>query len=739
MRRRKTNQRQTNRKLLYMMGMIVLAGTLVVGNVLFAMFTHQHIWSGADMYTRMSGSGFYNGSISAERGSIYDSKGEVLAQNVAAYTITACLDEEMKGAKGEQLYVSDYPGTAEKLASVLGDAVDVDTLVQTMQNAKAAGRDQTELGAGTKRISKEQKEAIEKLNLPGIDFIETSTRNYPNGIFASHLLGFATYDEEEQRIVGKMGLEQSLEEYLRGEDGAIQYQFASDGTELPGTRRVEKQAVNGNDVYLTLDSNVQATLESSLAYTMKNEDAQSAWAIVMEVETGKILGWGSYPTFDKNKHDIESYLNIPSDSPYEPGSVMKGITYAAALDSGNYPYNEEFRAGTFSYTYDESTGKISRTSGSTAYPSISDALGNDFGTISYDEGFVRSSNVGICCLLADHLPAKTFEEYLNRFGFFTKVDIPFVENAAGVKNFSHPSDILSTGFGQSSSVTALQMVQAYSAIFNDGVMMRPYVVEKIVDSYSNETIKSWSSEEVGQPISAQSAEYVRELMGRVVSEEYGSGNRYAMEDVDVIAKTGTGQIAGENGYDDEVYTSSVMMAAPADDPKVLVYYCFVSENIIDFDEEPIKNVFKEALIAANVTSSQSSAQEESSTQDTEEGNEQWSSYEMPVLVNHSLDYVSRRLEDMDVECVIIGDGDEIVAQYPQAQETITSNERIILLSDASTLTMPGMKGWTRKDVTAFWKLTGIPISISGSGKVVSQSIEAGQAVSTDSEISVKLE
>ena len=502
---------------------------------------------------------------------------------------------------------------------------------------------------------------------------------------------------------------------------------------------MEKQAVNGNDVYLTLDSNVQATLESSLSYTMKNEDAQSAWAIVMEVETGKILGWGSYPTFDKNKHDIESYLNIPSDSPYEPGSVMKGITYAAALDSGNYPYDEEFRAGSFSYTYDESTGKISRTSGSTSYPTISDALGNDFGTISFDEGFIRSSNVGICCLLADYLPAKTFEEYLNRFGFFTKVDIPFVENATGVKNFSHPSDILSTGFGQSSSVTALQMVQAYSAIFNDGVMMRPYVVEKIVDSYSNETIKSWTSEEVGQPISAETAEYVRELMGRVVSEEYGSGSRYAMEDVDVIAKTGTGQIAGENGYDDEVYTSSVMMAAPADDPKVMVYYCFVSKNIIDFDEEPIKNVFKEALIAANVTSSQSSSDTQEQTQDSGENSEKWNSYEMPVLVNHSLDYVSRRLEEMDVECVIIGDGDEIIAQYPSSGETITSSERIILLSDASTLTMPDMSGWTRKDVTAFWRLTGIPISISGSGKVTSQSIEAGQAISAESEISVKLE
>ena len=133
------------------------------------------------MYTRMSGSGFYNGSISAERGSIYDSKGEVLAQNVAAYTITACLDEEMEGANGEQLYVSDYRGTAEKRASVLGDAVDVDTLVQTMQTAKNAGRDQTELGTGTKRISKEQKEAIEELQLPASTLSKQAPAAIPPG------------------------------------------------------------------------------------------------------------------------------------------------------------------------------------------------------------------------------------------------------------------------------------------------------------------------------------------------------------------------------------------------------------------------------------------------------------------------------------------------------------------------------------------------------------------------------
>src|SRR5699024_9901070 len=146
----------------------------------------------------------------------------------------------------------------------------------------------------------------------------------------------------------------------------------------------------------------------------------------------------SYPSFDMNEHDITQYLNMASDNAYEPGSVMKGITYAAALDSGNYPYNQSFRAKTFNYAYDESTGKISRSSEKTLYPSISDALGRDFGTLTYDEGFIRSSNVGICCLLADDLPAETFEEYLERFGFFQSVDIPFVSNATGVKNFSHP-------------------------------------------------------------------------------------------------------------------------------------------------------------------------------------------------------------------------------------------------------------------------------------------------------------
>lgn len=723
--------KRTNKRLLNLMCIIVVAGALVVMNVLFTMFTHKHLWSQQDVLAALDGTDIYKTTTMAQRGTIYDRNGTVIAQDQIAYTIIAYLDESRE-LNGEAAYVVDIDETARKLAEVLGESVDADTLASTMETAKANGSTQTELGAGTKRISKETMEAIRNLELPGIDFIETSDRNYPTSTFASHLIGFASYDEDEQRIIGKMGLEYALEDYLSGEDGWMQYQRAADGTELPGTRYVGAQAVNGNDVYLTLDANVQSVLETSLQTTMKDSKCESAWALVVEVETGKVLGWGSYPSFDMNEHDITQYLNMASDNAYEPGSVMKGITYAAALDSGNYPYNQSFRAKTFNYTYDESTGKISRSSGKTVYPSISDALGRDFGTLTYDEGFIRSSNVGICCLLADYLPAATFEEYLERFGFFQSVDIPFVSNATGVKNFSHPSDILSTGFGQSSSVTALQMVQAYTAIFNDGVMVRPYVVERIVDSYSNETLESWTTEEVGQPISAETSEYMRDLMARVVSEDYGTGHRYQLDDIDVIAKTGTGQIAGENGYTDSHYTSSVMMAAPADDPKVMVYYVFVSDDIINFDDEPIKNVFKEALVAAGVTGDGESAS-------GNDNSDTWTSYETPSLVNHSLDYANGKLEALDVETVIIGDGSSVVAQYPSAGETITSNDRLLLLTDGSSLSMPNMIGWTRKDVNAFCALSGIDITIEGNGKVKSQSVKKGTAISAESEISVQME
>lgn len=196
-----------------------------------------------------------------------------------------------------------------------------------------------------------------------------------------------------------------------------------DGSKLPGTTKVIEQSKNGKDVVLTLDSELQSTVETQLQSTMENENAKSAWCIVMEVETGKVLAWASYPTFDQNEHkEIPSYQDAISTSTYEPGSVMKPFTYATAIDTNVYPYNKTYVSYQFWYDYDASTGKITRLPIGTnsPYPYIADALDENFGEITFDQGLAFSSNVAICELLANYINYSQYSKYLDAFGFFQK-------------------------------------------------------------------------------------------------------------------------------------------------------------------------------------------------------------------------------------------------------------------------------------------------------------------------------
>ena len=233
-----------------------------------------------------------------------------------------------------------------------------------------------------------------------------------------------------------------------------------------------------------------------------------------------------------------------------------------------------------------------------------DALNKNYGTISFDKGFIVSSNIAICELLTKYMDPSIYQDYvLNKFKFNQKVDIPFVENSKGNMNFTYASEKLNTGFGQGISVTALQMAQAYTAILNDGKMVRPYVVERIIDASSGKTIQQYDTKQVGQPISKKSADYVKKLMKQVIDDKMGTGHiRYKMDDVSIVAKTGTGQIANEHGQYGDIYTNSVMAAAPADDPKVMVYYAFESSEYLSYSGDPFKEVMKAALVCLLYTS-----------------------------------------------------------------------------------------------------------------------------------------
>ena len=727
-------KKNTNKKILRILQVILLIGTLVTANVLFTMATKTHIWSGQYVLDSRVGQSIIHTKVSAKRGQILDRNDNVIAQQVTAYTIVAYTDKSTVDANGKPNYVKNAKKTAKALKKVLSD-IDVKNVTKIINNAKKKGTAQTELGTGTKRLTKATKKKIEKLKLKGIDFVETINRNYPTTPFASNLVGFASYDEDKQKIVGKLGLEQTMNKYLSGTDGEVTYQQTVTGSVLPGTTNVIKQAENGDNVKLTIDADLQATVESAVKQTYEENKAKSAWCVVMEPSTGKVLAWCSYPTFDQNKHDtIPTFTNLISESAYEPGSVMKPITYATAIDTGVYPKDTTYRAGTFAYTYDSSTKKITRTYGDTEYPVISDALGEDFGTITFDTGLAYSSNVGICELLANYINYKDYGKYIKKFGLYQKVGTPYINEVTGQKNLSMPMGYLNSGYGQGSSITILQLLQAYTALFNDGKMMMPYVVDSIIDPDTGETIKKYKPTEVGQVISEDTASEVRELMSHVL-DEGASGEKFAIDGVDMVAKTGTGEIYdSETGqYKTDTFTSSVMAAAPESNPKVMVYWGMVSSNYINYSAEPFQNVMKAALVAQGASGA------DNTSNDSEESNyEKWESYEMPSLINHSVSYANEQLDGKKVNVITIGNGSNVVDQYPYAGNTINYNDHVYVLTDGDTITMPNMTGWTRKDITAFWQLTGISIQTSGYGKVKSQNIEAGKTITSSSNIEVEL-
>lgn len=726
--------RRSNRQLYRMIQVMSIIGTLVIANVLFTMVTKTHIWSQESVLNSKISSSIVDTEVEAKRGTIYDRNHQVIAQEVDAWTIVAYLDESVVDENGDPDYVKDAEKTAEKLCKVLPDAKE-SNVEKILEKAMDQGLSQTELGTGTKRLDEETMEKIKDLDLPGIDFIETTNRYYPTTPYSSTMVGFAAYDEDEQKIVGKMGLEQTMNDVLAGEDGHVQYQQTVDGSILPGTTTVYKEAVDGDNVVLTLDSSLQSVVEKAMEETIENNRATSAWAVVMEVETGKILAWASYPTYDQNEHkEIPSYTDAVSSMVYEPGSVMKPFTYATAIDTGTFPYNTMYRAGSFEYGYDAANNKINRVSGvATGYPTIYDAQGNDYGTLTFEDGLALSSNVGICELLANYMNYDSLGKYLDRFGFFQETGIPYISEQTGTKNIDVPMDYLRTGFGQSSSITVLQLMQAYSAIFNDGVMVRPYVVDSIEDAKTGEVKKQYSTKAKGTPISKETANKVTEMMKHVLDEGM-SGDRFAIDGVSMAAKTGTGEIYNvEQGkYDTVNYTSSVMAAAPAEDPKIMVYWGMIGPNYEAYSAKQFQDIMRAALIAYGVSS-------ETKESDKTQAEEKWETYTMPNLVNHSVSYAGSKTENWKCQMVYIGGGSTILRQYPQAGSTISSQDRVFLLTDGNVITMPDMTGWTRKDITAFWELTGIQIQTDGYGVVSSQSVEPETPISTDTAISVTME
>ena len=384
--------------LLYLLTLAV--AVVVAANVFLVTLGQYHLWSGTDLGAYASAASSRTVTLQARRGTIYDRNGSVIAQDVQSYNIVCYLDKGRKGIGNRPAYVDDLVTTSQVLAEALGmDAVEV---YQTLSTKQQECKYQTELGSKGRNLTKEIKDYIDGFDLNGVEFVSTVSRQYPLGTFASYLIGYATSNNEQNLLTGKMGVELTLNDELTGVNGTKTYQADKNGYILPGMKSEVVEAVNGNDVILTLDQSLQETLESAFVMSDELFDADRIWGSIMEIDTGKILAWGQYPGFDLNERVIEDYNNYGSQYGYEPGSTMKVFTYAAAIDSGAYDYTGLVDSTDYCYGAKNgvpyrlpcgSPGQLGR---------ITNAGTNKhWGMIDYDHGLIYSANTVTASVLSE--------------------------------------------------------------------------------------------------------------------------------------------------------------------------------------------------------------------------------------------------------------------------------------------------------------------------------------------------
>ena len=703
---------------------------LLAADVFFVAIEKKHLRSGTDLSAYADSDNLRTEVTKAMRGNIYASDGTVIAEDSRTYNIICILDSSRPSVGDTISYVQDKEGTAEQLSKIL--KIDYDTCLNYLNQDVY----QTELGTAGRNLSESVKDEIEALNLPGIEFTNSIKRVYPLGQFASNLIGFAQSDENGS-VVGKMGAELYLNSYLTGTDGYRTYQADKNGYILPGMKEDTQAAVNGNDVYTTLNVSIQQALEDSFQMTEDTFGAIRIWGAVMEISTGKILAWGQYPSFDPNTLDITDYNNYGSQLPYEPGSTLKGITWSAAINEGVYNGEDTLYSGPFYYDWDENRNPY-RVDYHKDFV-ITNASGNNWGWITYDQGLMLSSNVAAATIETSLITPDILLEYEKKFGFFQPVRSDGMPEESGNLGFTWPGDKISLSYGQGSTVTMLQMLQAYSAIFGDGTMKRPYYIESIRDGYdSNKVLYQASTKVTGTPITEDTAKQMQALLYQVVNNDtYGTAKYYRINETEIIGKTGTSQVASNGNYLSGYTIASLMSAMPADNPQVLVYYCFEAPYNHDahYKTDAVKNLLSRTAIELGFASNTSAGS--SSESSAGDGDAVLVSGTMPNLVNHSLSYADEKLNGLDITLYTLGNGDSVIAQYPEEGESLSNGERVFLVTDTNSFTMPDLTGWTRKDVTALWQVTQFGFRLKGEGVVTSQNIAAGTTVTKGTEIEVE--
>lgn len=640
-------------------------------------------------------------TIEAHRGTIYDRQGNILAQDIPSYTIYAILDKSYPN------HVKDPTKTAELLAPILGAPKE-----EIEKKLQQENRFQVEFGSYGRKLTQAKKNEIDELKIDGIGFVREAKRYYPNQLFASHVIGFTNENDEDSTHVGMMGLEKSLNDYLSEKNGKITFKRDRSGVKLPMPDEKVVKPEHGKNVYLTIDENIQLFTEQALDEIIQDYEPERAIAIVVNPKTGEVLALSSRPSFNPNKRDVTNYSNDVISSRFEPGSTMKVFTLAAAIEEGVYNGNEKFPSG----RYKVAGGAVRDHNN-----------GQGWGSITFDEGVRRSSNVAFSILAKEKLGFERFYQYLLKFGFDKKTGIDLPDEVNGSILYNYEIEKVNASFGQGTAVTPIQQVQAATAIANNGVMMKPFITQKIVDPETNETIEETKPEIAGKPVSPETAKQVLDLLETVVTD--GTGKPFAIEGYEIAGKTGTAQIPSpEGGYmkgwGKNLY--SFIGMAPKDDPKLIVYVAVDRPNLEGFEtgSEATARLFK--AIMQNSLQYLHIKPDEKTSNDM--SNESEFSISLDDYRGKSLEQASLELEDKGLKVEALGNSDSKVSQQiPFPEANVLQGERVILKGEGQ-YKLPNLIGWSLADTLKLIDILELESEIKGSGFVTKQSIRENEVV-----------
>lgn len=509
--------------------------------------------------------------IAADRGKIYSSDGVVLADNIT--TVSLVLIPNQISNKGD---------VVRDIAAILG--VPEEVIREHVYKKSSMERVHPE----GRRLSYDIAEKINALNYDGVYLLKESKRYYPYDSLLSHSLGYVGIDNQ-----GLSGLELLYDDVLKGEGGSIKYFSDAKGKRLKEAS-VYEEAANGLDVYLTINFELQSTLERELNNVMTKYNADGAWGIAMNPKSGEILAISSRPDFNPNNYsdyDInEINRNMAIWASYEPGSTFKILTLSASVEEGTVDLlNDRFYDGG-SVNVDGARIKCWKAGG--------------HGDESFLEVVQNSCNPGFV-ELGNRLGTERLFNYINKFGYGKKTGIDLNGEATGIifpVNKVGPVELATTSFGQGVSVTAIQQITAVSAAINGGKLYTPYVVKRI-SSDTGDIIKENSSKFVRNVISDNTSKTVRMALESVVA--LGTGRNAYIDSYRVGGKTGTAQKVKDGRYMVGNYIVSFIGFLPADDPEIVVYIAIDNaKGITQYGgtvAAPVaKNVLKDAALILGV-------------------------------------------------------------------------------------------------------------------------------------------